>query len=292
MIGWVFKTGKPLLINNLNKYLVGQELDDSLLASISDGPNIEDEDRYLKYEPFLNKRIKDKSSSFLAVPVKSRVGSIWGVLCAYSSNDDNEKREPVFSRSDLQLTQSFASTISLVIQNDRQRELGLLLIRMGQTWDHTKLYELIVNDIPKLVPGVNCSIFRSKRDSYGVQLKLVRSNREGMSGENERLPDITYKIGTGKTGFTALSHATLVINHYGPGKVAQQRIKKELQRIRSYPDDLITPLFDQGGREVGIIQLWNGSKASSKARKEFEKLSQRFKIQQEQGLPISQTKNV
>jgi signal transduction histidine kinase len=283
MIGWVFKTGKPLLIDDLREYSTGRVLDNALLTCISDGPNIEDEDRYLQSESFLTN--EDKAAPFLAVPVKSRAGSIWGVLCAYCLNDQNNRRDSTFTRSDLQLMRSFASTISLAIQNDRQRELGLLLIRMGQTWEPSHLYELIVDDIPKLLPGAGCSIFRLTRSSFGAKLKLVKSNREGLTDKDARLSHITYKIGAGKTGFCAFAQAILVINHYGAGKVAQQQRKREFQRITSrYPDDLVTSLLDQEGRNVGVIQLWHGLKTSPQVQRTFQKLCQHFKIQPNVGL--------
>ena len=286
MIGWVFKTGKPLLIENAIEYSVGRKLDDLSLTNISDSPIIEDENRYLKYGPALDEEIS--SLPFIAVPVKSRAGSIWGVLCAYClHNDDITTRDGlVFNRNDLQLMQSFANTIFWAIQNDRQRKLGLLLIRMGQTWDPLELYKLIIDNIPQLVPGVVCSIFRLKRDAYTAQLKLAMSNREMVVGKGK--DDIIYKIGMGKTGFCASAQATLVINHYGSGEVAQHHIDNEFQRISSrYPDDLANPLFNEAGRRVGILQLWHGLKAASKAQKEFRKLSQYCKIQQIFGLKTS-----
>ncbi|MBN1991594.1 MAG: GAF domain-containing protein [Anaerolineae bacterium] len=286
IIGWVFKTGKPLLIDDLREYRAGRKLDDALLLRISDGLPIEEEDRYLKYEPASGRFPENKPLSFLAVPLKSRAGSVQGVLCAYYLGRENRKNKPFFTYSGLQLARSFASTISLVIQNDRDKRLGKLLVSMGQTWDPTQLFKSVVEHIPELVPGTGCCIYRLQRNKFAMQLQLRASSREGLSGQSEALSHIIYDVGEGKTGFCAMAHLTLVFNHFGAGEVAKQKISLERQRLEEhYKNDLTVSLLDQTGREVGLIQLRNGRKVSRKIRDRFKKLAQNFKIGPELGLP-------
>ncbi len=292
-IGWIFKTGKPLLIDNLHEYSAGLELDDSLLLHISDGPPIEEDDRYLEYESPPNNLDNDKRLSFLAVPVKSRAGSVWGILCAYHHPDSvSNKHLHTFTRNDLQLMQSFASTISLAIQNDREKRLGNLLTRMGQIWDPLQLFELVVKDIPELVPGTGCCIYELRQNKFPPQLQLVASSREGLFSKNKELPDIAYEINeNSKTGFCALARSTLVLNHYGTGEVAKQQIHDERYRIESnYHQDMVVSMLDKKRHEVGLIQLGDGLKTSPKIQKQFKKLSHHFQVQKNLGLPSPKQK--
>jgi len=74
---------------------------------------------------------------------------VQGVLCGYRIIPIRAKKP--FERSQLMLALSFASTISLVLENERQRILSNLLIELGYLTQTDKLFQLVTENIPKLV---------------------------------------------------------------------------------------------------------------------------------------------
>jgi signal transduction histidine kinase len=293
LIGWVFRTGKPLIIDDVREYAQGRRLDDSFLQDISDDRYVNEEDRFLTSKRVCATQDPDRKLSFLAVPVKATdgsaqgvYGSVQGVLCADQIDASSDKRATPFGRNELQLARSFASTILVVIDNERERRLGNLLTRLGFYWDPEKLFELVVEEIPKLVSGSGCCIYTLEQGAEGPLLQLVKSSRRGLLGLDGELAKITYDVGEGKTGFCALSEATLVVNHYGAGQVARQAMGAEKRRIIfNYLQDLVQDLRDENGRQVGVIQLRRGAKASPEAQTEFKRLSRSLRTIQGLGLP-------
>ncbi len=283
-IGWIFKTGKPLLIANIRDYAHGRRLTDADLEQMSDGPLIDDDDRYLECERSRPAGAGDRPIPFLAVPVKAGDGSTLGVLCVDDPNDTNHRRAQPFSRDDLHLAESFASTIALAIGNERERRLGNLLTQLGYYWDPEELFDLVIQQLPGLVSGTGCSIYVWEH-ADGARLWLAASSREGLVNRGE-VAEMTYDIGEGKTGFCALARATLVVNHYGAGKAAQRALSAERARIQSdHPSDLIEGLSDEHGQLVGLIQLRNGAQVSSQAQRKFDNLSKRLIVRHGMGLP-------
>ncbi len=283
-IGWVFKTGKPLLIGNLRDYARGMRLTDADLDQVSDGSLIDDDDRYLECELSGSTGAGDRPLPVLAVPVKGGEGSTLGVLCANDPRDANPRRTRPFSRDDLHLAESFASIIALGIGNERERRLGDLLTQLGHDWNPQRLFDRVVQQVPGLVSGTGCCIFVSEH-ADGAQLRLAASSREGLVNP-EAIAAITYNIGEGKTGFCALARATLVVNHHGAGEATQRALQAEWARITSHHhSDLTERLLDERKQFVGLIQLRRGTQAPSQAQREFANLARRLIARQGMGLP-------
>lgn len=284
LIGWVFKTGKPLLISDVRKYADAQYLDDVRLETISDGARIDEEDRYLKCEQASSIEGIDSPVSFLAVPVRANDGSVQGVLCVNNLDDLNYGYATQFSDSDRQLAQSFASNVSLAIANEHQRILGNLLTVLGHSWEPNRLFDVVVQDVPKLVFGTGCSIYILEKGEAGSQLRLVSSSWEGIS-IGGTLAEIVYAVNEGKTGFCASTRATLIVNHYGPTITARRAMNAEMQRvIYGHPNDLIAEIRDDRGKPVGIIQLRRGLNTSRQFQLEFRRLAKVLVVHQ-YGLP-------
>ena len=172
LIGWIFKTGKPLLIGDVRDYARGAQLTDRDLEQASDGSLIDDDDRYLECEQDRSAKSEDRSIPFLGVPVKASDGSILGVLCANDPRDANNRRAQPFGRDDLYLAESFASIIALGIGHERARRLGDLLTQLGNCWDPQKLFDLVVQQVPGLVSGTGCCIYALEQTN-GARLRLV-----------------------------------------------------------------------------------------------------------------------
>lgn len=256
LIGWVFKTGHPLIISDIKQFMSGCVLNEDLLWKLSDTQLINDDDKLLKCEEnanFYSGTSRLLKISFLAVPVKNKNGEVLGVLCGYRTNPSrigvsNE-------RSHLMIADSFASTISVAIENNRQKMLGDLLIELGRHTDPAILFKFVTDRIPKIVVSSGCSIFVTKRSRDGIQLALRNTSRKNLSDSNNVL-NVEYSLGEGKTGLSALTRSTLLINHYGVGIVSRQRLEKEYQRVRlEHPQDLVHLLKDEQNNEIGILQL-------------------------------------
>lgn len=266
LVGWVHKSGLPIIISDLEKSTTDMYLTNALLEKISSGEEINDEDRHLSVDKDFDAiGGKSQSISFIAVPVKSRSQEVRGVLCAYR-NISLRSRLP-FARSDLLLATSFASTIALALENERQRMLGNLLIELGNLTNTNHLFEKVVNNIPKLVVSSGCSIYVVVSRQGVACLKLVHTSQNGLILEDKTIPDIEYNIGEGKTGICALYQSTLVANHYGGGANSIRRLNNEVERINSeHPNDIVSLLSDTDGNEVGIFQLRSDTKLSITSR--------------------------
>jgi signal transduction histidine kinase len=264
LAGWVFKTGLPLIISNIREFVNGVTLDDDLLDRISNSCEINDEDRFLKWEDDSNLSFgtsKLQIVSFIAVPVKSINQEVQGVLCGYRIIPIRAKKP--FERSQLMLALSFASTISLVLENERQRILSNLLIELGYLTQTDKLFQLVTENIPKLVASSGCSIFRSILQHGADRLKLTYTSRRDLILENGKIPEIEYELGEGKTGMCGLLQSAIVANHYGKGKVSHAKIDREMGRISpKHPNDITSILFDSENNKVGLFQLRADEKLS------------------------------
>lgn len=273
LVGWVFKTGRPLLLQDIKECTGGLKLDASILARISDGVDVNEEDQVLKNdEPvkFYTNRFGN-TISLLAVPVKSNDGSVDGVLCAYSSAPG--KLQLVFDRTQLQLGLSFASTIALALENERQRKLGGLLTDLGNITNLGLLFRTVIQKVPQLVSSAWCSIYTVKSPYPGSGLVLVETDRKGLRGPQGELIKISYELGEGKTGFCAQNQSVLVVNNYGTGKVAQLLIEKEKQRIvQEHPHDLCEFLLDKQQNQIGLVRLLRRENSTFPFRAKFRTL--------------------
>jgi signal transduction histidine kinase len=255
LIGWVYKTGLPIIIPNIKKYTTGLHLDDALLEKISSGDKINDEDRHLDFdEDDYSTDGKLQAVSFIAAPVKSKNKEVRGVLCGYR-NISVKSRFP-FERSELTLATSFASTIAFVLDNERQRMLGNLLVEIGNLTQTDQLFKVVTNNIPNLVASSGCSIFTSILRQGTPFLKLTSTSQKGLTIDNGKIPNIEYELGEAKTGMCGLFQAPLVANHYGNGKVSIDRIDQEIARIGvEHPNNIASVLIDNSDNKVGLFQL-------------------------------------
>lgn len=287
LTGWVFKTGKPLLIDDVRDYATGRRLSNEHLEEISDGRDINGEDRFLKWERKHYPLSADSPSPFLAVPIRERDGSVQGVLCAQCGDTESTTRTTPFSRTDLQMAQSFATTTSLALENERaKRREKLLVLWLGYEWELADLFFCVIDQVPRLVSGSGCSIYQLESGRLGASLHLVRTSKEGLADPNG-IPkaEISYSMGEGKTGFCALAKATLIVNHYGVGVVARQAIQQEKERIaRKYHWDLVEDLYDEQNRKVGLIHIRQGWKMAPEALARFRAFRPKLAVG-EQGLP-------
>lgn len=290
LVGWVFRTGKPLLISDVHDYAQGRHLDDSRLEAISDNANINEEDRFLKPEQLDSSQSMDNTMPFLAVPVRATDGSVYGVLCADHVTCGNDRRVTPFDRSELQLAQSFASTISVAIENERERQLGALLISLGRHSDPATLFGMVFDGVPGLISGSGCRIYTLEHGAQGSSLRSVRPSQEA-PGQGAEFVDVIYRVGEGKTGFCALTGDTLIVNHYGTGTLACQAMRTEKARIASgHPADFVADLVDEGGQRVGIIQLRRGVEMTQEAQQEFQVFARSLVVRRGNGLPSPRQK--
>lgn len=259
LIGWVFKTGLPLIIPNIREFITGINMNNEFLEIFSSSSEINHEDRLLKYEENTN-HFADTSRlqmiSFLATPIKSRDQEVLGVLCAYRSIPINASYP--FERSQLILATSFASTIALVFENARQRRLNDLFTKLGNLTQTSQFFEEVTKQIPTLVSSSGCSIFRTVVKQGVTYLELTHTSRKDLLQESNQIPEIQYRLKESKTGLCGYYQLTLLVNHYGNGDSSQKRLDREKQRIESdHANDVISDLFDNSGRRVGIFQMRN-----------------------------------
>ncbi len=289
LIGWIFKTGKPLLISDVQDFARPTHLSDGLLEQISDNTVIDEEDRTLQCTRPCNEIKSVNPIPFMAVPVKAEDGDVLGVLCVGCANEMAGREMKSFSREALHLAESFAGIIAVALANNAERQLGDLLIELSYHSGLAKLYQLAIERVPLLLVGTGCSIFISER-SNGHDLHLVKSSREGLASGSE-VTELTYAIGEGKTGTCALTRATLVVNHYGTGKAAELAMDSEMRRVTDqHHNDLIDDLLDEQGTRVGLVQLRRGRLTSARAQTEFHRLATRLTVQLKSGLPSPKAK--
>jgi signal transduction histidine kinase len=286
LVGWVFKTGRPLLLADMRHYAEGRQLDDELLERISDGERINDDDRFLKWEGIHYPQTSDSRLPFIAVPVKAGDKSTQGVLCAQCEEKNGGRQVTTLGATELELARSFASSISLALENEQAQLLGDLLIRLGYDWELDKLHNLVIERVPNLVSGTGCCIYSLVPGSEGNHLRLVSASREGLVTEAGEPADIVYQLGEGKTGFCGLAKATVVVNHYGVGKVARRALESEKERILSkYKRDWIADLCDASGQQVGLLQIRNGLEIPPQSLARAKKLAKSLVIDAVGGLP-------
>jgi signal transduction histidine kinase len=256
LVGWVFKTGRPLILRDVRDYARGVKLDTGILNRISDGEDVNEDDRYLRIDDPARRytnRLRNPVAT-VAVPVKTNDGEIQGVLLGYWHNPERVK--PLLDRSQLKLAESFASTIALALENDRRRILGDLMVKLGFLTEPQQLFDAVTETIPRLVTSSGCSIFQMTRAQGSKQLVLVNSSRKGLVNELGECLPVVYGLGQGKTGFCAWTQATLVVNHYGQGDVSAKKMSAELTRIKShFAYDFVQEIKDENKQPIGLIQV-------------------------------------
>ena len=229
LVGWVLKTGKPLIISDMHEFVTPQILDSSRLDNISDGSLIRQEDCKLQCKRTEAISHRGDPLPFLAVPVmRLSDRSIQGVLTASSLAERAFKRTIPFSKNDLDLAELFARAVAVVLEHERERRLAELLVRFGYRTELGKLFRLTVQSLGELVFGGSCYIFESNNRR---QLELASTNLTADTKPPQTLPKLRYVFGEGKTGLCALAQATFVVNHFGSDELDQRDIDVEKVRI-------------------------------------------------------------
>src|SRR5258706_9447659 len=103
LIGWIFKTGRPLLVNETPSLMNRRLLSDQELLHYSDTAEINDEDRSIQAEASELRLHANPFVHFVGVPLLSSGGKTQGVLVVLSDTKGKQ-----FSLSDLKLLQNFA----------------------------------------------------------------------------------------------------------------------------------------------------------------------------------------
>jgi len=266
LTGWIFKTGKPLWVGNVQNFEKGRRLSDEDLETISDGKEINEQDRWIKWED-LDGRYKNQIPPahpyFLGVPIKSDIGEVKGVLRVSAPTSKYS-----FEKKDMQLLQNFTNNISLILHNERQRQLNEVLIEVGNIYEKKELFNFVVERIPKLVLGRGCSIFLKQSDAD--KLFLAYTNSHALKKENVII-DLIYEYGEGKTGFVADIKKPLLINYYGTGEIQKKNIRADYKKYDDNSNNIVCYFRDEKGNLVGLIRIVKNDSEDEFTKEEIEK---------------------
>jgi signal transduction histidine kinase len=252
LIGWILKTGKSLRIDDTGRFLTRRYLQDDELEEYSESSLINDDDREIQAHETEVLQPGNPFPHFLGVPVLTNDDKTRGVLIARSTGDEGR-----FSGDDLSALKKIAANISVLLANLEREKLNQMLIGIGQ--EHgVRLFRYVIKYLPELVYARGCSIFlKSEKDDY-FQLKYTNSPNLKAARTNKPWP-VRYAPGQGKTGLVAKLGRSLVINHYGRGKLDQQSLRKYHDLYASgekYRDiNLVGILKDRQGTDVGLARL-------------------------------------
>lgn len=267
LIGWVFQTGRPLLIDDLHDFNTPVIMDEQNIIKYSDGLSMPiDEDARILRNIRIEKvdRINQKIP-FLAVPIQYRdQDEILGVLCVHYLSHNSEHEPFFFSKNDVQSVRTFAGTLALAIHNDIIRRRNIFLSKLGKIWNIDEVLKQVVDTVPALIRATNCFVFLIGNGGQGPVLRLIASNA--------KVEEIEYIIGEGKTGYCGKVEKTVVFSHYGSGMAANLRLQARKKIIQEkYFEDLVERVYEDD-KEVGIAQIWFGRRVSKKKIEAFTKL--------------------
>jgi hypothetical protein len=294
LTGWVFKTGKPLYIRNLEEFKKKRSLTDEDLDTISDGKRINKIDRTIQWLD-CDRQYKTQQQRgdpwFIVVPIKSEIGAVLGVLRLSPPTLKNEIHD-----EDVQLVECFAGSISLVLHNERQMRLTEILIEIGNIPEKDRLFSYVVEEIPKLVLGRGCSVFLRKPGENSLFLAYTSSKTlKDIPAKSDKVIDLTYRFNEGKTGFVAEIKEPLVINYYGDGELQREKLIEDFERYDKSPNMLRSYLRDGRSRRVGIIRVFrrinepnsteNGKCFSQEEINSFKDFCKTVVVDREKGLP-------
>ncbi|MDA8137435.1 MAG: GAF domain-containing protein, partial [Desulfobacteraceae bacterium] len=258
-IGWIFKYGSPLLVNQITPEL---RLDSSNIGVHTGKGDF--------FKPFGNNvqtlsispapgelgRGNETYTRFLGVPVSKGKGRMHGVLAVLSHSDTKP-----FNDEDLYLLENFGQTVSLLMENLRQQKLNEMLIHMGHKQGDA-LLQYTVEHLPPLVKARGCSIFQKSNvnDLFG----LTYTSSKWLKNDQNQVLDIPYKPGEGKTGFVAECGRLLVINHYGMGdkddpSIDHKRLENDFWHYTNDPDykdfNIAHKVVNSKGEPQGLARL-------------------------------------
>ncbi len=290
-IGWVYKTGKPLVINDLCLFNTITHLSNELLEKYSDSTSINETDREI-VSTQREDTISQYPITFIAAPVKQD-GEVMGVLAAQSKYGNSFRRSKAFSHAeDLKLANSFARIACNALEYEQEKLKADLLLGLAFAKDTERLFDLVIKNIPMLVSSSGCSIYEFKKGVQGPYCQLVKTSRRGFFQEDGKQINLTYKLGEDRTGLCGLSRCTIVSNHFGAGEVSEEVMDDEVRRISSrYPDDIVERLLDASGMQVGLIQIRFGNKCSPRVKEEFHRFSNTERVTSS-GLPSPKIEHI
>jgi signal transduction histidine kinase len=280
VIGWVFKTGFPLLIPDTDEFTCDDDACTVDLERLLLGARLNSEDGILKCDQPL-----PGPASLLVIPIQNHNGLVLGVLsCRRTLNTRYRPGRP-FDQDDLHVALSFAGMIALAIERERQERLSGLLTDLGLCSDPSAMFDLVVRQMPQLISALDCNIYLLETGN-GTPTRLRLTRTSGPSLANlVQAPALNYQIGEGKTGFSALARNTLVVNHYGIGEADRHLLEAERSRSRtSRPNDLLEKLVDERGRMVGLISLKQGADAPLQIQQAFHLMVRQQVASQATGL--------
>ena len=270
LTGWVFKTGKPLCINNLEKFKTKYnndiELSDEDLKEISDGSRINDEDRKIKWNDSDQQAKCCNTTCYVAVPIFSFFNEVQGVI-RISYADNQGKTEP-----NIKILEHLSLLNSISLDNERESRRKDLLIKIGAIFDKDELFNFIVTEVPKLIIGAGCSIFIKKPFEEKIVLTYTSSKYLYPYSEASR-ERIEYHLTDGKTGFVAKYQRTLMINYYGEGNISKEKLEIDYKKLEVNSNYSVKKLLNGGGAPVALLAIIKKDSNSQFLEEEHEYLS-------------------
>ncbi len=288
LTGWIFKTAKPLLINDTSSFVDERILIDAELELYSDSTLINKDDRKIKAIDQEIAQPQNLLPRFLGAPILTSDDKARGVVTILSRKDDKP-----FTTDDLMMLREVAANISTLITNLESQRLNEMLIRIGQ--EHgSNLFQYVVEQLPELVFARGCSVFLKADKGNHFELKYTNSEEMMEDLAAKKVKPIEYKPGDGKTGLVAKLGRTLVINHYGTGDLDRQKLQEHFSK---YLDDskykaanLVRLLKNEQGVNVGLARLVitnSDEEGFTRDEEETFSLFARENVFAEKGLPPS-----
>jgi len=238
------------------KYKEPTFLSDEELTLISDGPRINEEERWIQWRDKDGEFVASDDPAFLAAPIKAEDGSVLGVLRAPAvGTGPTWGGETFFDFEDLRVFQSFADSVALFLQNMRRKDLSDMLIELSAILDEESLFQFVVDRTPMLVRARGCSILLMKPHRKEKPLVLSYTNSHWLKQASGEVITLEYDLGEGKSGFVASTGMSLVINYYGSGEIQLEKLDADFEHYRQSPRNLVAHLLNAEGRRMGLIRL-------------------------------------
>ncbi len=258
LTGWVFRTGKPLMIPNILEFFKGKShkktLSDRDLCSFSDCGGVSSSDAEITWLDQDEQYNHEPLKSFMGVPVKSEENEVIGVLRIASETETS------VTKMQLEKVLALTAVVSLILHNERERRLKDMLIKLGSVYEQKLLFQAIVDDAPQIIFGRGCSIFLINEKTNLLELSYTSSNDLKPYCRNEAKPGqeiISYRIGNGKTGMVASLGRTMIINYYRRSRLGKESVRLDLRRYRRDQEyGRAEALYDLDQKTIlGIVRL-------------------------------------
>jgi signal transduction histidine kinase len=265
LIGWIFKTGRPLMIGDIHDFDHVMEMTPENMLKYSDGQIINEDERICQNQKEKTEKIHHRIP-FIGVPIRCfERGEVLGVLCVHYLSEKYQGEPEPFDKDDFHRLTVFANTQAIALHNDLLRRRNAFQIDLGKTWDRKELFEKIAKGVPLLINASNCFIFIHEDGPDEGTLQLKHSNKP--------MRQVEYTIDQGKTGFCGLVKKTVVFSHFGAGIASQDRLKDRISTIfLKYTKDILGHMYDADRNTVGLAQIWDGSPIEDDHLHSFKRL--------------------